>query len=306
MTFDEYLDYFVESSSKNNRLTCDVRKCLYLKNWHFVQQFPGYEAYKVPIYFESDYLNEYWHQKDDDYKFVYLGPKGSWFVSPHFYNRLTPLHTDVYSSYSWSANIAGRKKWLFIKPEDAVKVKKRYKQVPNDVRSLSSELDIEIIEVIQNSGEIIFVPSNWMHQVFNLEDTLSINHNWFNACNLYLIWNELRVAFRDTQLELRDICDLCDTFTYNQECEKLLKANYGMDYSQFIDILNVVVKRIVNNSTDDYNCEFRLHHEVQVITSLLQDNEFLKELQLIPELESKVNDLKCALALVKKEEMSNC
>lgn len=34
-----------------------------------------------------------------DYRFVYLGPAGSW----------TPLHADVLRSYSWSANVAGRK-----------------------------------------------------------------------------------------------------------------------------------------------------------------------------------------------------
>lgn len=34
-----------------------------------------------------------------DYRFVYLGPQGSW----------TPLHADVLRSYSWSANVCGRK-----------------------------------------------------------------------------------------------------------------------------------------------------------------------------------------------------
>lgn len=44
-----------------------------------------------------------------DFRFTYLGPAGTY----------TPLHRDVYSSYSWSANIAGRKIWwLFpLEPE---------------------------------------------------------------------------------------------------------------------------------------------------------------------------------------------
>ena len=36
----------------------------------------------------------------------------------------------------------------------------------------------------QGVDEAIFVPSGWIHQVTNLKDTLSINHNWFNAYNL--------------------------------------------------------------------------------------------------------------------------
>ena len=43
----------------------------------------------------------------DDYRFVYLGPKGSW----------TPLHHDVLASYSWSTNLCGVKRWLLFPPE---------------------------------------------------------------------------------------------------------------------------------------------------------------------------------------------
>ncbi len=38
--------------------------------------------------------------RTSDYRFVYLGPQGSW----------TPLHSDVLRSYSWSANVAGKKR----------------------------------------------------------------------------------------------------------------------------------------------------------------------------------------------------
>lgn len=45
------------------------------------RDFPDYDAYRTPIYFRSDWLNEYWDsQRDspDDYRFVYIGPNGSW------------------------------------------------------------------------------------------------------------------------------------------------------------------------------------------------------------------------------------
>lgn len=38
---------------------------------------------------------------------------------------------------------------------------------------------------LQEPGETIFVPSGWHHCVHNLEDTLSINHNWLNAHNVH-------------------------------------------------------------------------------------------------------------------------
>jgi hypothetical protein len=43
----------------------------------------------------------------DDYRFVYLGPRGSW----------TPLHHDVLASCSWSTNLCGVKRWLLFPPE---------------------------------------------------------------------------------------------------------------------------------------------------------------------------------------------
>lgn len=49
---------------------------------------------------------------------------------------------------------------------------------------LASARDVAL-EVIQEPGETIFVPSDVFHTVENLEPTLSINHNWLNAHNLH-------------------------------------------------------------------------------------------------------------------------
>lgn len=37
---------------------------------------------------------------------LFIFSAGSW----------TPLHADVFRSYSWSANVCGKKKWLFLSP----------------------------------------------------------------------------------------------------------------------------------------------------------------------------------------------
>jgi hypothetical protein len=50
-----------------------------IQDWHFTRDFPDYEAYEWPSLFASDWLNEYWATKPgDDYRFIYMGPKGSW------------------------------------------------------------------------------------------------------------------------------------------------------------------------------------------------------------------------------------
>jgi len=45
----------------------------------YCRAFPDYHAYTTPVYFTSDWLNEFWDTlPEDDYRFVYMGPKGSW------------------------------------------------------------------------------------------------------------------------------------------------------------------------------------------------------------------------------------
>ncbi|KAL6007092.1 hypothetical protein ACLOJK_032588 [Asimina triloba] len=65
---------------------------LYLKDWHFVKEYPEYVAYNTPLFFLDDWLNLYldsypmhvdgnMHDNRNeincsDYRFVYMGPKG--------------------------------------------------------------------------------------------------------------------------------------------------------------------------------------------------------------------------------------
>lgn len=76
MPFADFLLYW------RNRIAtveCDSNNLLYLKDWHLRRNQPKYNYYKTPHYFASDWLNEYCEEKHcDDYRFVYMGPKGTW------------------------------------------------------------------------------------------------------------------------------------------------------------------------------------------------------------------------------------
>ncbi|KAL9314101.1 hypothetical protein ACSQ67_019553 [Phaseolus vulgaris] len=134
----------------------------YLKDWHFVKEYPEYVAYDTPRFFCDDWLNLYLdnfriHIDSDkeqpneeiccsDYRFVYMGVKGviigvinssssnaykimlyfplqrdekltsNLLLSIILAGSWTPLHADVFRSYSWSANVCGKKRWLFLDP----------------------------------------------------------------------------------------------------------------------------------------------------------------------------------------------
>ncbi|KAL5538353.1 hypothetical protein UlMin_044532 [Ulmus minor] len=91
------------------------------------------------------------------------------------------------------------------------------------------------LECIQEPNEIIFVPSGWYHQVHNLEETISINHNWFNAYNLSWVWDLLLKDYNEAKEYIEDIKDICDDF--EGLCQRNLAANTGMNFVDFFIFL---------------------------------------------------------------------
>ncbi|XP_059168788.1 uncharacterized protein LOC131950584 [Physella acuta] len=241
MSVKNFLLYWMKHRSQGHP---GDAKCLYLKDWHFTRCFPSYNAYSPPAFLCSDWMNEFWDVRDDvsnhdDYRFVYMGPKNSW----------TPFHADVLHSYSWSANICGLKKWIFFPPGAEIYLKDKHRQLVFDLRS--DELaDVDkypdafrvlegAITVFQNPGEVIFIPSGWYHQVFNLEDTISINHNWMNGCSTHLTWRFIKSRLVDVQREISD-CKGVDG--WDEQCQMILKADSGIDYLEFYNFLATIAE----------------------------------------------------------------
>eukprot|EP01018_Ginkgo_biloba_P008915 Gb_12476 [translate_table: standard] len=63
-------------------------------------------------------------------------------------------------------------------------------------------------------------------KMFILEDTISINHNWFNACNLSWVWNLLVKDYNETKEYIEDIRSIADDF--ESLCQRNLAANTGL------------------------------------------------------------------------------
>ncbi|CAO2826404.1 unnamed protein product [Amaranthus hypochondriacus] len=254
LSISEFIDYWVALNEENRQVqdnvlseNCGNKSFLYVKDWHFVKEYPEYKAYSTPLFFNDDWLNLYldrYHMHHDpeyqerneiscsDYRFVYMGPKGTW----------TPLHADVFRSYSWSANVCGTKLWLFLPPAQRHLVFDRY--MKSSVYNIFEEVNESKfpgfkeaiwLECTQSKNEIIFVPSGWYHQVHNLEDAISINHNWFNAFNLDWVWDLLVGDYNEAKELIEDIRDICDDF--ESLCQRNLAANTGMNFYDFFSFV---------------------------------------------------------------------
>jgi hypothetical protein len=62
--------------------------------------------------------------------------------------------------------------------------------------------------VLQEEGETIFVPSDVFHTVENLEDTISLNHNWCNAVNLPRMYESIKEEMGEVQDALEDVREM--------------------------------------------------------------------------------------------------
>lgn len=91
----------------------------------------------------------------------------------------TPLHTDVFKSFSWSANVVGRKHWRLLPPQHAHLLLGRGGRDPPWDFSASEDEEEEVagaaafpglpearrhlVTLVQQPGEALFVPSGWFH-----------------------------------------------------------------------------------------------------------------------------------------------
>lgn len=168
--------------------------CFYLKDWHvYLHDSELRKGAPTPDLFAEDWMNAYFEAQHMDYKFAYVGRRGT----------RTKLHCDIINSYSWSTNVCGKKIWKLLPPEQTIwlfdlfaqHMSKSFEvaapswQYPNLSRC-------KPIEVVQDKGETIFVPSGWYHTVENVQDTVSINANWFNGYNLEWVFRALQDLVR--------------------------------------------------------------------------------------------------------------
>jgi hypothetical protein len=225
---------------------CERSNSQYLKDWHLKNTFKDDNFYQVPVYFASDWLNEFLVENgQDDYRFVYMGRADTWYhrerikinITRLFVLR-TPFHADVFNSFSWSANVCGRKRWILFPPGEENSMRDSLNNQPYDISLAYRERPH--LEVVQNQGEAIFVPSGWHHQVWNLEETISVNHNWVNGCNIMNMW---RALVENLDRVKREIEDCRDMEGFLHQCQVVLKASFGMDFFRFFDLLEFIVIR---------------------------------------------------------------
>lgn len=228
----------------------------YLKDWHLQQYLlrssnQGQDVKTEPLYtvpepFGYDLMNEFWMKYTNgntDYRFVYWGPKDS----------TTDWHGDILYTFSWSYNVCGVKDWKF--------------EVPGTDR---------IIRLRQKAGELVFAPSFWRHSVTNVEETLSINHNWMTTSNVDLVWESLYTGRQTIEIQLAK--DKVREMAATEE-KGLFEASGGMNYSVlfFMILTRGLTLLLQVTNVLDWETSFSLVRLRDMIHNMIEDDRRLRE-----------------------------
>ncbi|RKP27182.1 hypothetical protein SYNPS1DRAFT_27151 [Syncephalis pseudoplumigaleata] len=164
---------------------CDASP-IYIFDAGFGERTPAMlDDYKVPVYFQQDYLAALDSPHRPPYRWFVMGPArsgASW-------------HVDPSGTSAWNTLLSGRKRWALYPNHvvpPGVTVVDAQRLVSRSPTSLAWYQDIyptlppeqRPLECIQEAGQTIFVPGGWWHMVLNLNETIAVTQNFADDHNL--------------------------------------------------------------------------------------------------------------------------
>ncbi|KAJ2893336.1 High affinity Ca2+/Mn2+ P-type ATPase-like protein, partial [Coemansia aciculifera] len=171
------------------------------------------------------------------------------------------------------ANICGSKQWILVPPGQNdlftdVNGHWVHNLLDYDQKRFPRLHELKKFDVVQGPGETMFVPAGWWHQVRNLEDTISINHNWANEFNLQAMYERLRHDLEDVRRALSDVTAM-DGF--EDHVQVVLKANSGMDFDGFFAFVEYTAKRYLTGSLSAVDSYFTEPESVRRALNRIDD-----------------------------------
>ena len=128
--------------------------------------------YDTPNWFSDDVFEQLGNIRPPHRWFI-MGPKGSG----------SDLHIDPLGTSAWNALIKGRKEWVIFHPDSPVqKGEKSGAAWLRDEYPMYKHLRHQ--RIIQNPGEILYIPAGWWHIAINHEPSIAVTQNYLHPKDL--------------------------------------------------------------------------------------------------------------------------
>ncbi|XP_071511347.1 uncharacterized protein [Diadema antillarum] len=200
------LEFFAELKKNGGR----PRKWLYVEDEIFIPRRPKLqEDIGTSIYLQEDFF-ELFPQEIKPWNAMLL-----WGTA----HSRSALHIDPYNWTGTNAVIWGKKRWKLYPPgqDDLLYATSNPNSgFPLNCHKYGSPLDAfdpdlikypkfeqaRALQVQQNPGELLIIPSGWFHQAFNVRETFAISSQVMNSANYRVVLTEIAKAgnFPDSRI----------------------------------------------------------------------------------------------------------
>ena len=147
----------------------------YLREWAFAKRHPDLldDVSPAQVYFEDGFK-----RFDADERpaliWLFVGPKGTY----------TPLHRDLWHTDAWIAQLRGKKLVRLWHPRHVETLSRgdRFVDLSSpDLSAFPRCHEPECVEGVLSPGDVLYVPSDWLHEVIALEDSISVSENFMSS-----------------------------------------------------------------------------------------------------------------------------
>eukprot|EP01065_Artemidia_motanka_P015526 TRINITY_DN19302_c0_g1_i1.p1 TRINITY_DN19302_c0_g1~~TRINITY_DN19302_c0_g1_i1.p1 ORF type:complete len:435 (+),score=87.10 TRINITY_DN19302_c0_g1_i1:60-1364(+) len=168
----------------------------YIHDWPLIELCPGSLVnFTIPKYFSGDLLQRLPSTGGDlpayrnSWPSLFMGPKGS----------RSALHRDSFASHFIMAHFHGRKRWRLFNASQRELLYPTDEGAAFHVDAFADDPGFPLarfatpFETTAGPGDVLFVPSQWLHAVHNLDDIVGASMNYVDGTNLQ---HSLRVIAR--------------------------------------------------------------------------------------------------------------
>jgi arginase family enzyme len=195
-------------ASMRQRSQADLRESderYNIVDWNFAFTNPELLAdYCIPDFFDMDLSEQFGFQKHL-LNWIYIGEEGTG----------SPSHIDVGNTSAWLYVARGSKHWRFVHNDDTAacgKLGQWADLFAPDLARFKSMENIRGFELVQEPGELVWVPSGCLHAVRNLEPTIALTHNYVDLTNLDKVYeayiSKARVENSSEEVDLAQIFEI--------------------------------------------------------------------------------------------------
>lgn len=129
------------------------------------------------------FIESWMDRLDPPFREACEGRQSHYYVYLSAAGGVTPLHQDFWTTHTFLAQIAGRKEAILFPPDLKEEL---YRDSTGDVRKLMADPRYDAVagwRVELTPGDILIIPSQWLHYVETIETSLTYSAAWIDGSN---------------------------------------------------------------------------------------------------------------------------